>query len=299
MLKNWVIYILALVGAISFFLCYRMWFSWFILMVTVSILPLAIVVCFASFMFFKIESDSFRKVIKGEETRITFHSYGLDFFPFALYSVKVILTETMTGEESLIRLFSQGDTEDSVIIDTKHCGTYHFKSAKVRVYDMLGLVFLPKKVDLSGEIIVMPVPSIPQAVPELSGFKAKGLRSAANSNSEIYDVREYVPGDPIKKIHWKLSAKKNILMIKEAQEETFGHSRLFLPMIHDRDKMDRNLGELLFTSNYFLSHDVEHKIQVFPPMRKEISFVIASKDDLEKAIISIMRIPIPEVAEDE
>ena len=299
MLKSWVIYILALVGSILFFLCYRMWFSWFILMVTISILPLAVVICFASFLFFKIESDSFRKVIKGDSTRITFHSYGLDFFPFALYSVKVLLTETMTGEVSLIRLFSQGDTEDSVIIDTQHCGTYRFNSARVRVYDMLGLVFLPKKVDLSGEIIVMPVPSIPQSVPDLSGFKAKGLRSAAYSNSEIYDVRDYVPGDPIKKIHWKLSAKKNSLMIKEAQEETFGHSRLFLPMIPDRDKMDRNLGELLFTSNYFLSHDVEHKIQVFPPTRKEISFIIASKDDLEKAIISIMRIPIPEVAGDE
>ena len=299
MLRSWVIYILALLGAITFFLCYRMWFSWIVLMVMVSILPLALVICFASSLFFKLESDAFRKVLKGDETQISFTSYGLEFFPFALYSAKVLLTEAMTGEECMIRLLSQGDTTDSVVIDTTHCGTYRITSAKVRIYDILGLFFIPKTIDLSGEIVVIPIPCIPQAMPDLSGFKAKGLRTSNNTTSEIYDVRGYVPGDPIKRIHWKLSAKKNSLMVKEAQEETFGHSRVYIPLTRDRDKMDRALGEVLFTSRYFLSHEVEHRIRVLPPMKKEIGFDIASKEDLDKAILSILRIPIPEDLEDE
>lgn len=299
MLRSWVIYILALVGAVIFFLCYRMWFSWFVLVVTISILPLAIVVSFASSLFFGLECDAFRKVIKGDEAQISFTSFGLDFFPFALYSVKIPFTESMTGNVSLIRLFSQGDTTDSVRIDTKHCGTYYFHSAKVRVYDMLGLIFIPKTVELAGEIVVMPTPSIPQAVPDLNGFMAKGLRSSAFVNTEIYDIRNYVPGDPIKKIHWKLSAKKDALVIKDPQEETFGHSRLYVPLTRDREKMDRILGEVLFTSNYFLSHDIEHKIRVLPPMKKELSFDIATKEDLDHALASILRMPIPEENEDE
>jgi len=299
MLRSWVIYILTLLGAAMFFLCYRMWFSWFVLIVTISILPLALVICFASSLFFKLEADAFRKVIKGDEAQISFTSFGLEFFPFALYSVKAYLTESMTGEVSIIRLFSQGDTTDTVVIDTRHCGTYRITSAKVRVYDMLGLFFIPKTVELSGEIVVMPIPCMPPAMPELNGFKAKGLRTSNISNSEIYDVRNYVPGDPVKKIHWKLSAKKNKLMIKEAQEETFGHSRLYIPLTRDHEKMDRALGEVLFTSKYFLSHEVEHRIRVLPPMKKEIGFDIATKEDLDKALLSILRMPIPEEPEDE
>ena len=63
--------------------------------------------------------------------------------------------------------------------------------------------------------------------------------------------------------------------------------------------MDRTLGEVLFTSRYFLSHEVEHKIRVLPPVKKEIGFDIASKEDLDKAMISILHIPIPEDLEDE
>ena len=114
---------------------------------------------------------------------------------------------------------------------------------------------------------------------------------------EIYDIRDYVPGDPIKKIHWKLSAKKGTLMIKEAQEQTYGHSRLFMPLTRNRGKLDRYLGEVLFTSRYFLEHDVEHKIRVIPPMKKDIAFDIAANEDLDRAIVSILHMPIPEEEE--
>lgn len=297
MIRSWVLYILSLLGAFAFFLCYKMWFSWFVLIVVVAILPLAAVVSFACSMFFQIHADAFRKVMKDEDTKITLTSHGLEFFPFARYSVKVILTEVMTGEQSIVKLLSQAETSDSIYIDTRHCGTYRLSAAKARVYDMFGLVFIPKTLPIEGEVVVMPIPSIPEAIPDMSGFKAKGLRRSNQQNMEIYDIRDYVPGDPIKKIHWKLSAKKGTLMIKEAQEQTYGHSRLFMPLTRNREKLDRYLGEVLFTSRYFLEHDVEHKIRVIPPMRKDISFDIASKEDLDRAIVSILHMPIPEEEE--
>ncbi|MBR5976117.1 MAG: DUF58 domain-containing protein [Clostridiales bacterium] len=298
MLRSWVMYILALLGAAAFFLFYKMWFAWYVLIVVVSILPIAILISAVSALFFKLESDAFRKVLKDEDAQISFTSSGLQAFPFALYSVKILLTETMTGEVSLIKFLSQGNTSDSILLDTHHCGTYRFSSAKVRIYDMFGLFFIPRTFELIGEVVVMPVPCMPAAMPDLSGFKAKGLRKSNRPNTEIYDIREYIPGDPIKRIHWKLSAKKDILMIKEPQEETFGHSRIYLPLSRNRGKLDRNLGEVLFTSRYFLEHDVEHKIRVLPPMRKEIAFDVATREDLDKAILSILHMPIPEEDEE-
>ena len=37
-----------------------------------------------------------------------------------------------------------------------------------------------------------------------------------NDPSEIFDIREYVPGDDIRSIHWKLSSKTDTLILKEA-----------------------------------------------------------------------------------
>ena len=297
MLRSWVLYILSLLGAFTFFLCYKMWFAWFVLILVVAIFPLAIVVSFACSLFFQIEADAFRKVMKDEDTKITISSYGLEFFPFARYSVKLILKEIMTGEVSVVKLLSQAETSDSIYIDTRHCGAYRLSAAKVRVYDMFGLFFFPKTLPIEGEVVVLPIPCIPEAIPDMSGFKAKGLRRSNQQNMEIYDIRDYVPGDPVKRIHWKLSAKKDTLMIKEAQEETYGHSRLYMPLTRNRGKLDRYLGEVMFTSRYFLEHDVEHKIRVIPPMRKEVSFDVASKEDLDRAIVSILHMPIPEEEE--
>lgn len=39
-----------------------------------------------------------------------------------------------------------------------------------------------------------------------------------NDLSEIFDIREYVPGDDIRSIHWKLSSKTDTLILKEASD---------------------------------------------------------------------------------
>ena len=36
-----------------------------------------------------------------------------------------------------------------------------------------------------------------------------------NDFSDVQEVREYIPGDKLMSIHWKLSAKRDILMVKD------------------------------------------------------------------------------------
>lgn len=55
-------------------------------------------------------------------------------------------------------------------------------------------------------------------LPELGGFpiKRKGL------GFEYFESREYVPGDPVRFIDWKASARLSKLIVKEFHEEVFG-----------------------------------------------------------------------------
>jgi hypothetical protein len=65
-------------------------------------------------------------------------------------------------------------------------------------------------------------------------------------------------------------------------------------MSGDRDEMDLHLGQIVFTSKFYIEHEISHRIRVIPPDRSEVSFEIESEVDLEKAIASILRMRIPD-----
>lgn len=100
-------------------------------------------------------------------------------------------------------------------------GTYLVRLKKLKVYDFTGL--FSAKVPVSGEkkIQVMPrMYTIPiQLSPMVRNFFGESEvyddYEPGYDNSELFDVREYREGDGLRKIHWKLSAKKGELLVKE------------------------------------------------------------------------------------
>lgn len=89
-----------------------------------------------------------------------------------------------------------------------------------RVTDLVGFVELRKKTSQSAEVMVIPVRKtgteqgaamdLTQGMTESDETNKKG-----NDFSDVTDVREYIPGDKLMSIHWKLSAKRDILMVKD------------------------------------------------------------------------------------
>ncbi len=60
----------------------------------------------------------------------------------------------------------------------------------------------------------------------------------SGDDDEFYGVREYKRGDPLKKIHWMVSARKNQLIVKEFQRQSFFRATIMFNL----EKED-NLGE--------------------------------------------------------
>ena len=299
MVKNWIFYILALIGTVVFFLFYQMWLAWYCLVVLLLILPIALLIALLSWGGCKIYLESPKGAKIGDKADITLRLKARKIAALALTRVDMSVTERMTGKKTKRRIYVQGSTKMGLPLDTTHCGSFHYEINKVRIYDPFGLFGFSVKRKASCEVVVHPVPQMPEVMPDLNGFKAKTLRRSNSPYSEIYDVREYNLGDPIKNIHWKASAKKDSLMVKEPQEECHGHARVFLTLAEDRDIFDRRMGEVLFTSNYFLSRDIPHKIRVLPPTRREVAFDIQSQRDLDTAILRILTMRIPKEKLDE
>ena len=299
MFKNRFLYIVALLGTTAFFLFYQQWLAWFCLGILLLMPVLSLIMCLFSRGVYQLSLIAPRNVKMGYQASLKM-KVSQKYLPILSISrVDILVTEKMTGKTKTYRVFAQGETEVSMPVDTTPCGAFRMEVKAVRVYDLFGLFCTKKNVKTACEVLIQPIRRIPDAIPDLNGFKAKTLRKSTSPYTEIYDVRDYIIGDPIKNIHWKASAKKDALMVKEPQEECFGHARVFLEFSEDRDTFDKRMGELLFTSDYFLKKELPHKIRVLPPMRSEIAFDIQSQRDLDKAVIRILNMRIPKEETDE
>lgn len=293
MLKTWGVYSVSLISTFIFFLCYKMWVSWFCLIVMLLIPFLALGMCIIASRTFTFRSESPGSCPLGDPAYIRIMTGGIASY-FAFSRIRTVVTDRMAGTSRKMTIMVHDSGITNIPLDTSHCGSYSYKMLRLEIYDLFGFFRITRNINKDNEFLVKPVPSMPEVMPDMYGFKAKSLRKAKQPNTEIYDIREYQTGDPVKSIHWKMSAKKDKLLVKEPLEEYGGHSRILLKLTDDRDKLDLHLGQILFTSIFFLEHETSHKIRVIPPDRSEVSFDVESEADLERAMGMILRMRIPD-----
>ncbi len=112
-----------------------------------------------------------------------------------------------------------GTYEKMIPIRYSMNGLYRFSFDGIRVRDFLGIVSLGKKVNTVTEVMVYPgrrqdarleMTDLSRGMTESEETMKRG-----HDFSDVSDVREYIPGDKLMSIHWKLSAKRDILMVKD------------------------------------------------------------------------------------
>ena len=98
-------------------------------------------------------------------------------------------------------------------------GMYRYTLDGFAMRDLLGVVSLAKKVHTETEVVIYPAGEGTKAgdMTDLSKgmTESEETQKKGHDFSDVSDVREYIPGDKLMSIHWKLSAKRDILMVKD------------------------------------------------------------------------------------
>lgn len=130
---------------------------------------------------------------------------------------------TLTGEKKMqvldIPEKSKGSSTVCIQMASNHCGYIKIQVKKSFLMDCFG--FLPVQANLKAErkVAVLPAlfpmqislqPSKVSACEEENWSKEKG-----EDYTEVFTLRDYAAGDPLKQIHWKLSSKKKALIVRE------------------------------------------------------------------------------------
>lgn len=119
------------------------------------------------------------------------------------------------------KFFSLMPLENVVIenkLKFKYRGIYKMGPIEITLSDVFGIVTLKKNIDINKKIDVYPKVHFIDNI-NLPNVRPLGTHiSKINTNedfSSIRNIRKYTTGDNLKKIHWKLSAKRGELYVKE------------------------------------------------------------------------------------
>ena len=230
--------------------------------------------------------------VRGEPLpcTITVSSSGLP----AQLAITIEAENAFTGERS-VKTIKLSTRKQPVSLSWQlagtHSGSVRLFCTHVREFDCFGL-FSRKRICAAQAEIIFPPQTFPvsvcldQAAEVLLDSAVYSAQKAGNDPGETFRIREYVPGDPIRQIHWKLSEKTGTLMVRE-----FGlpaENRLLLAFLPERslspEQLDAMLDTLVSVSAELLRQELPHTLLYDGTLHE-----IADMAELEQAVHTLLR----------
>ncbi len=222
------IYLLFLIGA-TVLVSFRGGNISYMLFYFILILPvLAILYSLYVYFRFKIVQEVSRTVVKATEVPYRLILANEDPIPFTditLHYYSDMVTIEECKETSNLSLLAYQDTKVETKMYCKYRGTYPVGVKSVSVTDFLGLFTITypmmTQVRLTAKPRILPLELLKTEIqkkdPKNNIFSASKLQ-----NLPDFEIRPYHPGDPLKYVHWKNSAKTGELLVrKQMPEELF------------------------------------------------------------------------------
>lgn len=101
-------------------------------------------------------------------------------------------------------------------------GVYTVSGFDVTAMDPLGVFAFTRRNPCDGEIVVYPLPQemrpLPLSGSERYGFQEFTALALRGSSTDPDGVRQYAPGDPLRRIHWRQTARTGKLNVIEFEE---------------------------------------------------------------------------------
>ena len=176
-----------------------------------------------NYRFVKFEVKVERKVYDKKEkaeTLIKISNEGI--LPVPLLKVKIIQIEE-NGKSADENIFAMSvaplkSVEFKSKTMMKRRGLYEVGIKSVEIYDILGIFKLKRKLNMIEEVLVMPkrimlYNDMAKSITSDDGEEKSRLKIGEDRTIVSY-IREYAEGDNINSVHWKLSSKKDDLIVK-------------------------------------------------------------------------------------
>lgn len=154
-----------------------------------------------------------------------------------------------TGEHFLnFPVRAKKDTEVIYPVISDYCGLFRVSVEQIRLVDLLGIYETEISLHEVRECLIVPNGELCMAKAgetyKMGVSEAMESRKKGYDFSEVSGIREYIPGDKLQNIHWKLSVKKDDLMVKERVSVSAMQLNVLVDLLNDEGMRLESVLEL-------------------------------------------------------
>lgn len=271
-------YLGILMGSLVFYGFYLEWFSWFWLVLVLTMPWISLLFSLPAMLTVKATLRCPPKARQNVPVRTALQIRS--FMPAPPIQCTIRVSNSLTGESFL--------GIPGELLPMEHCGLVTISYPQLYVYDYMGLFRRKLKKAQTRKLYIEPRP-VPTNKPLEPAGKTVSLwrPKAGGGFSEVHDLRLYRPGDDLRNIHWKMAAKTGKLIYREPMEPVQQGYLLNIALTGNPDELDRKLGQLLFVSQSLLQQGLPHRIRCLHK-NGTTGFDIANETDWETCLHSIL-----------
>jgi hypothetical protein len=263
MLRNWIAYYMLLMASLMFALLYPGVASSALFYALLVLPPASLLTLAVQLGAFRYEqSVSSLAAVKGDTVhyRLSVRNRGLMFLPcveMAFFGGGTIYEYDFAARK--LSLPPRGETTIEILFVCKYRGACKIGVRQIRLKDFLGLFSFRQEVGSLGTLAINP-----RIVP-IAGFPilAGGEREESGADARrgeraetVSDIRNYISGDRLRSIHWKLSAKRDELMVKNFERTSGAGVELMLDTLYSTRGREEGLAleDMLVECTVALAH---------------------------------------------
>lgn len=204
---------------------------------------------------------------------------------FADAAGTLAIAHLMTGETALLSF----SAPQALTLPPLSGGAVTLTLQKAEIRDIFGLCRFPVHGETASILVVLPRlfdahVFLDESISPLNEGAFTPVVSNLSSGSDTTSFREYLPGDSVRRIHWKLSGKMDKTMLRETNEPpSFGvllNLRTAFSEPPAPDAMEETLSALFSVSRALIQQGIPHFLSVENGMPISVS----SQDDWVQAM---------------
>ena len=189
---------------------------------------------------------------KGESGTAELTVQNPTIFPICRLSCRVRLENQLNGETQIVEIgcgvWPKGEKSMKIALQSPFCGRIRITVESAKLYDCFGLVGIRANFDAHGACVVQPDTFLQTLVLSPAAAHIDDTEDYSNERpgydlSEMFQIRDYVPGDSQRQVHWKLSHKYGKLIVKDPSLPITRSAAVFWERTEEAPTADRTDAE--------------------------------------------------------
>lgn len=162
-------------------------------------------------------------ISKGADLEVTIGMQNPTIFPIPKHLLDLTISNLFYPNDEVHTIWTgiriRNEQTVTIPLSILYSGYLRISLTRVRIPDYLNFFTFKRKLEMSKDILVLPMrlndTFSTMAVGGSGNVELSESDVVGNDATQMIDVREYRPGDRLNTIHWKLSVKAGEIMVKQ------------------------------------------------------------------------------------